>query len=35
LERTPTGIAVNRYRAIGDAYAALVANEVIKLGYDL
>ena len=30
--RTP--LATGRFQAIGDAYAALVVEEVIKLGYD-
>jgi hypothetical protein len=34
LEQTPTRAAAARYRAIGDAFAGLVANEVIKLGYE-
>jgi hypothetical protein len=28
-------MAEHRYRAIADSFAALVTNEVIKLGYDL
>lgn len=30
-----TPLAEHRYRAIADSFAALVNNEVIKLGYDL
>lgn len=35
LKATPSRAAAARYRMIGDAFAALVASEVIELGCDL